>query len=84
MGTAADLETLTKELNRLRTDLDRIAKAAETLIRDAGDEAVEAGQNAWTSARDKVERQVEERPLGVAAIAFGIGIVLGIFFGGRR
>jgi ElaB/YqjD/DUF883 family membrane-anchored ribosome-binding protein len=84
MGTAADLEALTKELKRLRADLDRVARATETLVRDAGAEALDAGREAWGSARESVERKIEERPLSAAAIAFGIGIAIGMLFGGRR
>jgi ElaB/YqjD/DUF883 family membrane-anchored ribosome-binding protein len=84
MGTAADLEALTKELNRLRADLDRIAKATEKLVRHAGEEALDAGSEAWGTARETIERKIEERPIGAAAIAFGVGIVLGLIFGHRR
>jgi ElaB/YqjD/DUF883 family membrane-anchored ribosome-binding protein len=75
---------LTRELNRLRTDLDRIAKATETLVRNAGDEAFDVGREAFNSARDNLERKIEERPLSAAAIALGAGIVLGLLFGTRR
>jgi ElaB/YqjD/DUF883 family membrane-anchored ribosome-binding protein len=84
MSTASDLAALTKELNRLRADLDRVARATETLVRDAGEEALDAGREAWGSARENIERKIEERPLGAAAVAIGIGIVLGMLFGGRR
>jgi ElaB/YqjD/DUF883 family membrane-anchored ribosome-binding protein len=84
MGTAADPEALTKELNRLRADLDRIARATETLVRNTGEEASDVGREAFTSARDNIERKIEERPLSAAAIALGVGIVLGMMFGRRR
>jgi ElaB/YqjD/DUF883 family membrane-anchored ribosome-binding protein len=84
MGIAADLEALTKELGRLRADLDRIAGATETLVRHAGDEAMDAGREGFDNARENIERRIEERPLSAAVIALGAGIVLGLIFAGRR
>jgi ElaB/YqjD/DUF883 family membrane-anchored ribosome-binding protein len=84
MATSADLEALNAELKRLRADLDRVARATEKLVKNAGEDAMAAGEEAWSNAREKIERRIEERPLGAAAIALGIGMVLGFLFGGRR
>lgn len=84
MSTNADLAALTEQLAKLRTDLDKVSKAAETLLRSAGADAVETGSAAWASAKETLERKIEERPIGAAAIALGIGVILGLLFGGRR
>ena len=84
MSTNADLEALAEELRQLRNDLHKVAKTTERLVKDAGEEAVEMGEDTWRSAKEKVERKIEERPLGSAAIALGIGVVLGLLVGGRR
>lgn len=83
MTTTADLAALTKELERLRNDLSKVAKATESLVRNARDDAMEMGGEVWESAKEKVERRVEEHPLQSAAIALGVGVVLGMLFSRR-
>ena len=84
MRTAEDFEALADELKRLRADLDRVAKATETLVRDARADAMDAGAETWRTAKEKVEHQIEERPFASAAIALGVGLVLGFLVSGRR
>ena len=90
-ATSADFEALFDELKQLRADLAKVAKVTESLVKHAGGEATdfatEAGEQAWKKAKgsfEDVTKQIEERPLGSAAIALGVGVLLGLIVSGRR
>lgn len=83
MTRKADLDALNAQLNRLRADLAKVADATEKLVRNAGEDALESGEEMWESAKERVERHIEEQPLKTAAIAMGIGVVLGMLFSRR-
>lgn len=84
MARTSDIDKIAAELERLRNDLSRVAKATENLVRNTRDDALEMGEEAWDSARETVERRIGEHPLQSAAIAVGVGVLIGMFFLHRR
>jgi len=90
-ATESDVRALSDELKQLREEFTRIARLLESAARNAGNEAAEAaratGERAWNEVRrgaDELTSRIEARPVTSAATAFGIGIILGLLFGGRR
>ncbi len=86
-----DYEVLRNDLDKLRTEFTKLAELLRESVRHAGNgatrEARRAGEQAWQTTRDKAEdviSQIEEKPVTYAAIAFGVGLLLGFLFGGRR
>lgn len=87
----ADVQALAEEVKQLRAQLDKIVGLVGQTARHGGDEAYqrarEAGQRAWSEARntaDDVIHRIEAKPVQSALAAFGIGLLLGLIFGGRR
>lgn len=79
-----DLKDLKRDMDALRDDLGRLVNdlGAQARMRFADGSAVagkwanEAGERAQVLARD-ARHQIEERPGTTAAVAFGVGILLG-------
>ncbi|HKT17859.1 MAG TPA: hypothetical protein VJR47_07450 [Stellaceae bacterium] len=90
-ATDSDLEALQAEIKRLRADFASLNETVRDLLRhgsaDAVGKARESGERVWNEARRRVEgvtAEIEEKPVTSAVTAFGIGIVLGLLFSGRR
>ncbi len=90
-NTTADIEALQAEIKQLRSDLSRLSDTIGDVIRHGGSEAVnrarESGERIWGEAKKRaagVSEEIEEKPVAAAAIAFGLGIVLGMLFSGKR
>jgi ElaB/YqjD/DUF883 family membrane-anchored ribosome-binding protein len=86
-----DVDALAEEVKRLRADLAKIADLLRTTAEHAGEEAANqaraAGERAWTGAKstaDELLQRIEGKPVQSTAIAFGVGILFGLLFGGRR
>ena len=86
-----DMEALTEEVKRLRADFTKITELLRQTAEHAGEEAASqarmAGEKAWTGAKstaDELLQRIESKPVQSTAIAFGIGLVFGLLFGGRR
>jgi ElaB/YqjD/DUF883 family membrane-anchored ribosome-binding protein len=86
-----DMEALTEEVKRLRADFTKIADLLRLTAEHAGEEAATqaraAGEKAWTGAKstaDELLQRIEGKPVQSTAIAFGIGLIFGLLFGGRR
>jgi len=89
--TKADIQTLQAEIKQLRADFAGITETLRDVVRHGSGEAAtrarEAGERVWQTAKDDfhyVTHGIEEKPVASAAIAFGVGIVLGMLFSGRR
>jgi len=91
----ADIDTnvdaLAGELKQLRAEFTRIAALVEQTARAAGAQAASraraAGEQVWAetqSTADHVAEKIKEQPLASAGMAFGIGVLMGLLFGGRR
>ena len=90
-ATESDVQALSEELKQLRAEFARLGQLLESVARNAGSEAAQAaratGEKAWNEVRkrgDDLSGQIEARPVTAAATAFGIGVFLGLLFGGRR
>jgi ElaB/YqjD/DUF883 family membrane-anchored ribosome-binding protein len=86
-----DMEALTDEVKRLRADFTKIADLLRTTAGHAGEEAANqaraAGERAWSVGKttaDEMLQRIEAKPVQSTAIAFGVGLLLGLIFGGRR
>ena len=87
----ADLEALAAEVKNLREDFGRVGKVLEELVRHRGNaaaaEATRRAERAWDEVSQKAEtaaQTMEQNPLATLAGAFGLGMVLGMLFSGRR
>lgn len=71
-----------------RTNGGRAHALAEDLTgvaRERAEQAYEAMQDGLDEGYTFLKRQVQERPLAVAGVALGVGVVLGLILaGGRR
>lgn len=90
-ATESDVQALSAELKQLRAEFTKLGQLLESVARNAGNEAAQAaratGEKAWGEVRrgaDELASRIESRPVTSAAAAFGIGIFLGLLFGGRR
>jgi ElaB/YqjD/DUF883 family membrane-anchored ribosome-binding protein len=86
-----DVQALTGEIKTLREDFVRIARTLEDLVRNKGAaaaaEATQSAERAWDGVgrtAQSATKTMEENPLATLAGAFGLGLMLGILFGGRR
>ncbi len=86
-----DLQALAGEIQHLREDFTRIRAVLEELIRHRGGaaaaQATKTAERAWDEVNRTAEsaaHKLEERPLTTIGSAFGIGLLLGLLFSGRR
>jgi ElaB/YqjD/DUF883 family membrane-anchored ribosome-binding protein len=92
MANQEDVKKLTDDVSELKAGFTRIAETLADLVRLRGQEAASRIQNTaqgtWTEAKetlDGVKQKIHDEPVTAAAVAFGIGLVLGILlFGARR
>ena len=89
--TEQNVEALASEFKQLRSEFARIAALIEQTARSAGAAAANraraAGDRVWQetqSTADHVAEKIKEQPLTSAGVAFGVGVLLGLIFGGRR
>lgn len=90
-GTSADIQALQTEIKQLRADFAGLGETVRDLVRHGGEEAKakarESGDKVWQEAKhhaQNISSEIEERPVTSALAAFGVGMILGILFSGRR
>lgn len=90
-STAEDLKTLRAELANLRADLGRIGETLKDVVKHGRAEAVGTAHEAAEKLQDEIgrrterlSREIEQKPLTAVFTAFGLGVLLGLLFGGRR
>ena len=91
MAGELSIEKLIEEIKNLRGDFSRVS---ETLVGRAREQTAEAAarvrhaaEDTWSEARGAaagVAGRIEDQPLAATAIAFGIGMLLGLLLTGRR
>jgi hypothetical protein len=89
--TTPDVTALKTEIERLRAGLDAAVDKMRALNGGAGlegyDSALATAEKMWTGVKrqaQQVGHGIEERPLVSALTAFGVGVAIGMLFGGRR
>lgn len=90
-GPQSDLQALQAEVAKLRADFTKVADILQQIVAnrgaavlgDAKDAADRIAAEMQRRARNVTE-QVEERPVAAAVTTFGIGLILGLLFSGRR
>lgn len=89
--TSKDTDALIAELKQLRADFAKLGELLQATARHAGEDALQrakaGGEKAWSEARSGAEdviQKIEQNPVSAAGIAFGVGVLLGLIFGGRR
>ena len=86
-----DTQELAGEIKNLRDDFGRIGRVLEEFVRSRGAAAAagagRTAERAWEEVSKTAEsaaQTIEENPLATLAGAFGIGLLLGMLFSGRR
>lgn len=86
-----DVEALRAEITALRSDLGAVIHTIKGMGAERGTAAYERVHEAADRARaqghraaETVAEGVEQRPFTSLASAFGIGLMLGLLFSGRR
>jgi hypothetical protein len=86
-----DAQTLVAEMRKLRDDVARVAEDLHETIRHLGGDAFakahDSAERVWDEAKhrtDDLAREIEKRPLTAALGAFGLGMLVGLIFSGRR
>jgi ElaB/YqjD/DUF883 family membrane-anchored ribosome-binding protein len=90
-ATAEDLKTLRAEMANLRADLGRISDTLKDVVKHGREEAVgkatEAAEKLHAEIGKRTQRlteEIEQKPLTAVFTAFGLGVLLGMIFHGRR
>jgi ElaB/YqjD/DUF883 family membrane-anchored ribosome-binding protein len=91
MAADKSLEKLVEEIKSLRGDFSRISESVVGRARQQTTEAAarvrHAAEDTWSEAKGAaagVAERIEDQPLAATAIAFGIGMLLGMLLTGRR
>lgn len=86
-----DVQALAGEIKHLREDFGRIGRVLEEFVRHRGSaaaaEASRTAGQAWEEVSKTAEtaaQTLEKKPLATLAGAFGLGLLLGMLFSGRR
>lgn len=86
-----DLEALRAEMKALRSDLSAVVQTVRDIGEERGTAIYDRLRHSADRARqeghrraDTVAHQVEQRPFTSLASAFGIGLLLGLLFSGRK
>ena len=82
---------LSEEMNGLKAEFAKIADTIGDFIGQHGKDAAArlqgSAEEGWNEAKkriDTVNAKIHEEPVTAAAIALGVGILLGLIFGRRR
>lgn len=91
--TTSEMETreLLAEMRKLREDVARVGDDFQDVMRRLGGDAFakvqDFAEKVWHEAKhrtDDLTREIEKRPLTAALGAFGLGMLVGLIFSGRR
>ena len=86
-----DLKTLREEFADLKEDIKNITSTLQNLVQHTKAEAASKVRDAADSLPKDIKRlaqsaseHIEEKPVSAAVTSFGIGLILGMLFSGRR
>jgi ElaB/YqjD/DUF883 family membrane-anchored ribosome-binding protein len=89
--SSEDTSKISEEVSGLKAEISRIAETVADFVRTRGADAAshfsDTAQEGWTEAKKKIDcvnKKIHEEPVTACAVAFGIGLVLGLIFSGRR
>jgi ElaB/YqjD/DUF883 family membrane-anchored ribosome-binding protein len=82
---------LSEEVSGLKAEIAKIVETVGDFIGQQGKDAAarlqDSAEEGWHEAKKKIDcvnAKIHEEPVTAAAIALGIGILLGLIFGRRR
>lgn len=86
-----DVAALVAEIKHLREDFTRMGNVVEDLVRNranaAADEVGRRAERAWDNVNKTAEstaHTLEQNPMATLGGAFGLGLLFGMLFSGRR
>jgi ElaB/YqjD/DUF883 family membrane-anchored ribosome-binding protein len=86
-----EYDVLREDMDKLRSEFSKLGDLLKDSLRHVGDNAAtgarRAGEFAWDQTKSKAEdviSLIEEKPVTSAAIAFGVGLLIGVIFCSRK
>jgi ElaB/YqjD/DUF883 family membrane-anchored ribosome-binding protein len=86
-----DTARISEEVSGLKAEVAKVLEAVTEFIRSRGAEAAAkihgTAEETWSEAKEKigcVKKKIHEEPLAATAVAFGIGLVIGLIVSGRK
>lgn len=90
MAAQADIETLRKELDQLRSDVTALTRTLKDIASDQGSAAYESVRRSAQRAQEQaaqtagaVGQEIGERPFTSVLSAFSLGLLIGMLFSRR-
>ena len=89
--TNEETEKFSEEVSGLKAEIAKIAEAVSEFLRTRGQDAAAriqgTAEETWNGAKEKlgkVKDKIHEEPVAATAVAFGVGLVIGLLFATRR
>jgi ElaB/YqjD/DUF883 family membrane-anchored ribosome-binding protein len=86
-----DTSKISDEVSGLKAEISKIAETVADFVRSRGQDAAarlqDTAEETWSEAKQKldcVNKKIHEEPVTAAAVAFGIGLIIGLIFSSRR
>lgn len=86
-----DTAKISEEVTGLKAEIAKIAESVSEFIRTRGHDAASriqgTAEDTWNGTKQKlttVKHKIEEEPVAATAVAFGVGLVVGLILSGRR
>ncbi|MGB8602493.1 MAG: hypothetical protein WCD42_09890 [Rhizomicrobium sp.] len=86
-----DTAKISEEVTGLKADIARIAESVSEFIRTRGQDAASriqgTAEETWNETKQKlgcVKQKIQDEPVAATAVAFGVGLVVGLLLSGRR
>lgn len=86
-----DTARISEEVNGLKAEMANFMETVKEFIRTRGQDAAAkiqgTAEETWTEAKEKlntVKQKIHEEPVAATAVAFGVGLVIGLLVSSRR